>query len=57
MNKVQEILRDLGRNRFYGTIEIKFESGKVILIRKSETFKPTVENYGDTRGSENDHQC
>lgn len=52
MDKLNELLREFEHSQLYGSLEIKFEHGKVVLIRKSETFRPTVENYGSSRGSE-----
>ncbi len=50
MNAVQQLLTELARQRFYGSLEIKFEAGKVVLLRKTETIKPTVQNCRDNRG-------
>ncbi len=35
---------------FFGTVELKFESGRVVLIRKSETIKPSTNDCRDNRG-------
>ena len=47
MNGVDEVLRTLERSRFYGSVEIKYEAGRVVLLRKTETIKP---DFRDTRG-------
>ena len=47
---VSEILRSLEQSRFYGTVELKFESGRVVLIRKTETLKPSAQDCRDNRG-------
>jgi len=41
-------LRELGRTHFFGAIEIKMEDGKIVLIRKTENYKPQMEHpeYG-----------
>jgi hypothetical protein len=39
MNENLSILEELQKQRFYGTIEIKLEAGKVVLIRKTQTLK------------------
>jgi hypothetical protein len=49
-----QILCDLERGRFYGSLELKFEAGRVVLLRKIETIKPTVENCRNNRGQENE---
>ena len=54
MNAVQQLVTELERPRFYGSLEIKFEAGKVILLRKSETIKPTVENGRTNRGKQDE---
>jgi hypothetical protein len=50
MQSVERVLSELTRDRFYGSVEIKFEAGKVVLLRKTETIKPTEEDYRNTRG-------
>jgi hypothetical protein len=50
MTKIEEILRELERQRFYGAVEVKFEAGRVVLVRKTETLKPAPEDYRDNRG-------
>jgi hypothetical protein len=47
MNEVFTLLRNLADSQFYGALVIKFEAGKVVLLRKEETIKPTY--YGDNR--------
>jgi hypothetical protein len=37
---MNELLAELACQRFYGSLEIKFEAGKVVLLRKTETIKP-----------------
>ena len=49
MQVVLDMLREMETSRFYGSVEIKFESGRPVLIKRSETIKPTESNYGDTR--------
>jgi len=34
--------------KFFGSLTIKFESGKVVILQKAETIKPN--NYRDNRG-------
>jgi len=52
MQSTIEPLCELERLRFFGTLEIKFEAGRVILLRKTETIKPTVEHCRNTRGDD-----
>ncbi len=54
MDSVDQLLTELERQRFYGSLEIKFEAGKVVLLRKTETIKPTVENCRNNRGKQDE---
>ncbi len=45
---ITRLLRDMEQQRFYGGLEIKFESGHVVLIRKTENIKP--EDRRNNRG-------
>jgi len=40
---IADLIRELETSRFYGSLELKYEDGRLVLIRKSETYKP-VEN-------------
>jgi hypothetical protein len=42
--EIRELTSELERSRFYGSLELKYEDGRLVLIRKSETFKPPVEH-------------
>ena len=46
---IVEIVKRLEQAGFYGSLEVKFEAGVPVLIRKSETIKPTEPNYGNNR--------
>lgn len=52
MNQLQELLSQLERQRFYGAVEVKFEAGRVVLVRKTETIKPADANYRTNRGGD-----
>jgi hypothetical protein len=39
LKKLIKILQDLIDINYYGKIEISFENGKIIYIRKNETIK------------------
>jgi hypothetical protein len=58
MNGVEQLLNKLAEDRFFGSLEIKFESGKPVLLRKTETIKSlaTSENYRDNRGASHDNR-
>ena len=42
IDKVAVFLKDLSRNEFFGTVEIQFINGELVLVRKEETFKPVA---------------
>lgn len=52
-----EMLSQLERTKFFGSVELKFEAGHVVLVRKTETLKPTVTNCGDNRGNHDEGNC
>jgi hypothetical protein len=39
MNKLINFIKDLISKRFYGSLLIKFESGKIVYLKKEETIK------------------
>jgi hypothetical protein len=39
MEKLFKMIKALIESKFYGTIEIHFESGKITLLRKVQTIK------------------
>ncbi len=41
MNEAIELIRQLARERFYGAVTVKFEAGKVVVLKKEETLKPS----------------
>ena len=47
MEEIHLLLRNLADSKFFGALVIKFEAGKVVLLRKEETIKPT--HYGENR--------
>lgn len=50
LQSIQRILGGLSEQRFYGTIELRFEAGHVVLLRKTETIKP--DDCRNTRGDD-----
>ena len=53
---VNDLLRSLEQSRFFGTLELKFEAGRVVLIRKTETMKPSAQDCRDNRGEADEHK-
>lgn len=50
VSSVENLLADLERQRFYGSLEVKLEAGKIVLLRKTETIKPVADDCRDNRG-------
>lgn len=44
-------LKDLSKQRFWGTITVKFEGGAVVHVRQEQNFKPS-ELSGQPRRSD-----
>lgn len=50
---IPEMLTELRRNRFYGSVELVFKAGRLTVIRRTETLLPNPEaesprkNLGD----------
>ena len=38
LKKVYSIIKNLIDNKFYGRIEIKFEAGKIVSLKKEESI-------------------
>ena len=39
LTKLYEILREMFQTQYYGSIEVKFEAGKVTIVKKTESLK------------------
>lgn len=50
---VTDLLVGLEQQRFFGSLEVKLEAGRVVLIRKTETLKPLCD-CRDHRGAANE---
>lgn len=42
--KAEELLEEVQRTRFWGSVQLDFREGELVLIRKTETMKPSREN-------------
>lgn len=47
MSEIVETLKNLEAMRFFGSVELKFEAGHIVLLKKTETLKPMQASYGD----------
>jgi hypothetical protein len=52
MELIAKILDELTQKHFYGSLEFKFEHGRVVLMRKTETIKPADNNWRNNRGKD-----
>lgn len=51
MNELTQLLRQLEAARFYGSVEVKFEAGRITIIKKTESIKPSAGDQRNNRGS------
>ena len=51
-NALPDFLRELEQSGFYGSVELKYENGRLTLAPKSETIKldSRQSNYRNNRG-------
>jgi hypothetical protein len=49
--KAQEVLRELERTRFWGSIQFDYQDGQIILLRKTQTMKLNSQPRGNTNGT------
>ena len=52
MNDLMSLLRTLEAARFYGTLEAKFEAGRIVIIRKTETYVPYGREKREGKGGQ-----
>lgn len=51
---VSDLLHDLQQTRFYGSVELKYEAGRVVLVKRTETLKP--QECRDNRGATDEYK-
>ncbi len=39
MEQLNDMLKEMFQTNFYGSVEVKFEAGRVTIIRKTESVK------------------
>jgi hypothetical protein len=42
MNEAIELIRRLASEHFYGALTLKFEAGRLTIIKKEQTIKPST---------------
>lgn len=50
-----DLLEKLARNGYWGTVNVEFRGGRVVVLRKEETIKLNFNSIPNT-GSNNDEQ-
>jgi hypothetical protein len=50
--KLTQLLSEAERERFWGSLELTYQDGQTVLVRKTETFKIRQENYSNARPSD-----
>jgi hypothetical protein len=48
-DSIPQMLSELTRARFWGSVQIDYQNGQPVLVRKTETFKPLESTRGNTR--------
>jgi hypothetical protein len=43
--KLTQLLGEAERDRFWGSLELSYQDGQLVLVRRTETFKIRQENY------------
>lgn len=51
---IPAVIDELRRQRFYGSLELKFESGNLVVVKKTQTFRPSPVSHRENRGSSNE---
>lgn len=39
MERIIKLIKDLMLNKFWGSLEIRFENGNIVIIKKTENIK------------------
>ena len=52
MTTLTELLRSLEAGRFYGSLELKYESGRIVVARKTESLKLSEPDFRNNRGTD-----
>jgi hypothetical protein len=43
--KLTQLLSEAERDRFWGSLELTYQDGQPVIVRKTQTFKIRQENY------------
>lgn len=47
MEDIAKLLQEVRQTHFWGSIQLDYQDGALVLIRKTETLKPRKENNRD----------
>ncbi len=50
IHHIPEVLRELESSKFYGSLELKYERGMLVMVRKTETYRPDLDTRGKRGG-------
>ena len=50
ISRIDGFLHELQEQKFFGSVELKFEAGRIVLLRKTETLKPLDKTCRNSRG-------
>ena len=53
LEALTQMLAELGRAYFWGSLQIDFQNGQIILVRKTETMKSLESFKGNTHANFN----
>lgn len=53
VEQAHALLSELAAAHFYGAVEVRFDNGKITVIKKTESIKPTSGDPRNNRGSHN----
>jgi hypothetical protein len=48
---LSDLLRDLQQSKFFGTLELRYESGHIVLAKRTESIK-LAEDFRNHRGDD-----
>lgn len=51
---IPQMLAELSQERFYGALELKFENGHLVVIKKTQTLRAFPVSHRENRGSSNE---
>ena len=53
---IARLITELQDSRYFGTVELRFEAGKITYIKKTETLKPEDLTHRENQGTNERNQ-